>query len=527
MSPRIPQGSFASPAPAVRIGTPSLPDVPDAGVPAQVAGRLLGQWAELEQRAIDHAGTTEGATAFLNQADQAVRTRRESYDRTSHLQSVDADLQGIRESLIKRGRAGGMSEAAIGELTQQINRSAVFLKRDERTFHTQRLHGEARANLEVYLEQETNQAIERGGDTVEGLEHQRNSADAIETAVKSGYLTPGEGVVFSEKARRKIRVGVLETRSFDDPLTLLLELESPGQHKDLTPDERLQLRQRAESRVLFLENLITNRRREEERLEKEQQRLLGQDFIRRAITGEDVSRELLGRAGELGDQFDNTFNSVRAVTGAQARGDLFPSSSSTLQEYERRLRGVGDPLTREEVVGAADAGQLNGTDSVRLLTGIEEREKREPHTPEQRAALTDAEQFIRRGLQIKVPGVDRITGADNERQNQATNLATIEFYDLEAQARQEGKPFDARRVAQSLVEKWRSFLVPEGVQEGAIFGGKTFEDAELEIGRRVRAGRLDENTARFLLRVAEQMLPRKPKPLDVRRIQEDVTTVTP
>lgn len=530
--PKIPQAAFATPVGAARIGTPSLPDQPNVGAPLSVAGGIIERYAESEQRTLDESAKMEALTSFVNQADKAIHARREKYDRATHLQGIIGDFKQAREGIIQRGRAGGMSEIAIAEMAQQINRNAVLLHRDERSWHTQRLHGEARANLALYVEAESDQASLRGKETIEGLEHQANIATAIRDGVNAGYITPGEGIVEAKKAQKRIRVNELETRNFDSPLTVLLELETKGAHPDLTVDERLKLRQQAESRVLFLDNLMQHRRVEADRLKTQSEKALSQDFIRRAIQGEDVSRDLLKQSKGLGDQFDNTFNSVRAISGAQARGDLFPSDGAMLQDYERRLRGVGDPLTRGDVTAAADAGRLNGTDTTRLLAGIEERENRPQRRPDEQAALSDAEQFIRRGLQIKVLGVDRMTGADNERQNSAINLATIEFYELEAQARQGRQPFDARVMAQQLVEKWRATLVPDLVlpldvtKPGSIYGARTFEDAELAIGRRLKAGQISDLTAAFLLRAAD-VLPRKPKVFDVKQIKESATTVGP
>lgn len=480
-------------------------------------GEVLGRLAEQEE---DREATQ--LEVELGVGVQEIRLRYAQVAEPDQYEAlVEKDLTQLQKTLLKRAPSP-RAERILGNRfglrlrEEQVNTGHEVLKR--------------KGELEIAGLHDSLEAIAQRLPDVPGTSARQellaHGQDLITRAERRRIINP----VVAQRARAAFEEKVADADALTD-----IRLDPFQAHRDLTageyaaldPVKRERLVREAESRIVWLDNLRRSQIADEERLEKKGWREKSQEFLRRSIAGEDVSAALLDHAKDLGDQFDNTFNAVRAINAARAKGELVASTPSVVQSFDRRLRGVGDPLTRQEVVAAADAGTLNGADTTRLLTGIEQREKEDTGPASRNAALTDAEQFIRRGLQIKVLGVDRMTGADNERQNTAINLATIEFYDLESQARAGAQPFDARRVAQTLVEKWRGFLVPEAVQEGMIFGAKTFEDAELEIARRVRAGRLEPDQARFLLRVAEQMLPRAPKPVQPSQPTEITAPITP
>ncbi|MGQ0669368.1 MAG: hypothetical protein ACT4PO_06810 [Actinomycetota bacterium] len=488
----------------------------------QQGQRVAGLLAEAEILKADNRNAIEARTReaeFETELHERILEFESQPDPATHSLKVAEAAQEIA----KRHLSEASTPAVKERLVPRLRELGLTRFRESRRYETKILSDQGRAAVLSQLDRRHRAAVE-APDPRDAEAELQAGVEALSEAQGLGLWKAEEIFGMSERFRKAVRIGRAEQELYVDPAGFLERLVGP-EFQDLSSEERLTLNKRAEARIVFLDERRRVQAAEEERLEKKQHRTLSQEFIRRSIAGEDVTRHLMDRAQDLGDEFDNTFNSVRALQTARARGDLFASTPSVVQEYDRRLRGVGDPLLAQEVVGASDAGALNASDTNRLLTAIQERDQREPRSAMERAALTDAEQFIRRGLIIKVPGVDRMTGADNERQNSAVNLATIEFYDLEESARRQGQPFDARRVAQSLVEKWRNFLVPEAVQEGALFGSKTFEDAELEIARRVRIGRVSEDEARFLLRVAEAMLPRKPKPKPTSTGAEEFTPI--
>lgn len=525
MSPIIPHFESTAVARPVRGRIEAATIVPTAlaglGQQAQRVAGLLAEFQVVKNQAQNAIEASDKSLAFELEVEDGLRALEQAPDPRTHAQRARELFEDAGNRLL-----GDATNADVKlRLKPKLNASTEKFFRTARSFENKLIDEQGRVSLFNQLELRERNAVE-ALDPRDAESEITAGVEEIKTAQGVGLLRPEQAFEREKVFRKSVRIGRAEQELHINPAGFLERIASP-EFEDLSPDERLVLQKRAEARVVFLDERRRVQAAEEERLEKRGQRALSQDFIRRTIKGEDVTGSLLDQAGALGDEFDNTFNAVRGVNAARARGDLVASNPSVVQEFDRRLRGVGNPLTRAEVVAAADAGALNGSDTTRLLTGIEQREKEDTGPASRNASLTDAEQFIRRGLQIKVPGVDRMTGLDNERQNTAINLATIEFYDLEAQARRGNQPFDARRVGQALVEKWRNFLVPEGVQEGAIYGAKTFEDAELEIARRVRAGRLEADQARFLLRVAEQMLPKKPKPVQAQQPAEFTAPLTP
>ncbi|KKK76814.1 hypothetical protein LCGC14_2859850, partial [marine sediment metagenome] len=224
--------------------------------------------------------------------------------------------------------------------------------------------------------------------------------------------------------------------------------------------------------------------------------------------GKDITKDLGLNSKLLGRALhEHLWKANRAIATAKARGDLHISDPVTRLEFQKRLLSVGPPLEESEVLGAMESGELNSLDGLAILGEIKKaREEGVRLTPSQRAALGDAEQFITRGLRVKVPGIDQMTGADNLRQNQAINVTIIKLHRL----LKKDPTLDPRVLAQTLVNESLGFLEPDLVQKGSIYGAKHFEVAARSIAKRLREGKITELEARFYLRAAKVLPPEPP-----------------
>jgi len=486
--------------------------VEDATVPAEAAARLGQRVAAIGSDIVQKVARVQA----FNIENERVSNAALELDQIARESEAQPDFRGHEkrvtskaEQVINRALSG-----TTGELQARIR--AKLLGEQERAIFGARAYTQDR---EIAFGQEQllhdNQAdLTRAGEA-EGEELRAilsGVGSRLDKAVELQVIRPVDRERLGEEFKAKLLRADLMRDMRLDPVNTLRGLVAGAYPLD--PEEREQRIREAKGLVIFEDD---QRRKREDQIRQDEsraQRLLSQTVMERAAAGQDVAADL--SVGKLGEQYQETFNAVRGIQASLSRGDLTPSNPSVFLSLKARVFGPNPP-SRREIIAAGELGPrngVNGADMISLLSAVAEKERTDSWTPEQRLALGNAEQIIRDRLKLKVPGVDKYTEIDGERQALATNNALIEFFNLEKQSRAKGEAFDALQVAKDTAERWRnSSVISEGVSnvngQMMIFGQHFYEGARLEIARRNRAGLLDDGTARLLLRTAEQM-PRKP-----------------
>jgi len=363
--PRIPQ--FVSSRDPRFVRQP-LQDMETAMVPgkalAQLGQQVTGVGLLLLQKHVDlrnfndeHQRVTDATLAI----DAVVRESEGDPNFREHTQRVTAKTSKIVTGALKGTR--GESAAKIKARLDLEQEKALINARDyeqgrERDFGREEL---LRDSLED---------LKRAGEAT-GLDRETillGARDRLDRAVDLNLIKPEERERLIQEGAVKLERGrFLKNRRIDAQATLQDLIDG---HYDFDAGAR-------EGYIAETQNIVTQQDREKRTLENEArqaeeraQGVLAETLKQRTAAGEDVSAELT--VANLGGQYSETFNAVRAITSARAQGNLVASNPRTFMGFRARLVGVGNPLTEREVVGAFDAGMLNGADMIALAAGIED-----------------------------------------------------------------------------------------------------------------------------------------------------------
>jgi len=362
--PRIPQGAFAGPHPAQKIGTPSLPDVPDAGRPLRATGEVLSRYGEqleeievLQQKLRDANETSELLLGAAGRMGEGVSELRKTPNSRTHFQAANELVSQVEQETLAEAEGRGLSKEAQIHLKSRLGVHRLRTLQEERTFQSTLQVDEARTGF-IQRSRTTQDALVRSSTLAESETIKRDYKDDAARMVTQGIYNADDAEKIVNATLDGATLARAKQVAYENPLAVLTTVDLT-KTLGIRPEDEREVRSVALARQSAIDTML-------EKQERDNQKATEQRLLVKMSQGSLTINELEANVTNLRPEAFRVFREELLTPKGR------PSDPQVLQSYRIAASLTIPTVTEEQILG--QVGQtLNANDAIDILGKIRSR----------------------------------------------------------------------------------------------------------------------------------------------------------